>query len=64
LILDEHDNNVTLEAIEQAKDIGLNMTTLPSHTSHALQPLNVSYFKPFKIAFKKDRDVAMSRNNR
>jgi hypothetical protein len=31
------------------------MFTLPSHTSHALQPLNLTCFKPFKIAFKKIR---------
>jgi len=39
------------------------MITLPSHTSHALQPLDVSCFKPFKITFRKVKDVAMSRSN-
>jgi hypothetical protein len=63
LIMDGHGSHVTLEAIEHAKDIGLDMITLPFHTSHALQPLDVSCFKPFKITFKKDKDVAMSRNN-
>ena len=28
------------------------MLTLPSHTSHGLQPLDVSCFKPFKVAFR------------
>jgi hypothetical protein len=41
---------------------GLNMITLPSHTSHAFQPLDVSCFQPFKIAFKKERDVVMAKN--
>ncbi len=63
LILDGHGNHVTLEAIEQAKDIRLDMLTLPSHTSHALQPLDVFCFKPFKITFKKDRAIAMSKSN-
>ncbi len=40
LIMDGHDNHVTLEAIEQAKEFGLDMITLPSHTSHTLQPLD------------------------
>jgi hypothetical protein len=39
------------------------MITLPSHTSHDLEPLDVSCFKPFKTTFKKVRNVAMSRNN-
>jgi hypothetical protein len=39
------------------------MVTLLAHTSHALQPLDVSFFKPFKIAFRKERDNAMVKNN-
>jgi hypothetical protein len=63
LILDGHHNHVTLEAIEQAHEFGLNMVTLPAHTCHALQPFNVSCFKPFKTTFKKEKDVAMSKSN-
>jgi hypothetical protein len=36
LILDGRGSDVTLEAIEQVMDFGLNMITLPSNTSHAL----------------------------
>jgi hypothetical protein len=36
LILDGHGNHVTLEAIKQTKELGLNMITLPSHTLQAL----------------------------
>jgi hypothetical protein len=39
------------------------MITLPSHTSHALQPLDVSCFKPFKTTFKKKKNSAMVKNN-
>ncbi len=35
-ILDGHGNHVILEAIEHAKDIGLDIITLSSRTSHAL----------------------------
>jgi hypothetical protein len=34
-ILDKHGSHVTLEAIEQTKEFGLDMITLPSPTSHA-----------------------------
>jgi hypothetical protein len=53
LILDGHGSHVTLEATKQALDFGLDMITLPSQTSHDVQPLNISSFKPFKTTFKK-----------
>jgi len=62
LILDGHGSHVTLKALEQAMAFGLDMITLPSHTSHALQPLDVSCFKPFKTTFKKERDATMARS--
>jgi hypothetical protein len=36
LILDGHGSHVTLEPIGQAHEVGLDMITLPIHTSHAL----------------------------
>ncbi len=63
LILDEHDSHVTLEVIKQTKEFGLGMITLPSHTSHVLQPLDVFCFKPFKTTFRKVKDVTMSISN-
>ncbi len=60
-ILDGHGSHVTLEVIEQVQKFGLDMITLRSNTFHALQPLDVISFKPFKIAFRKERDIAMVR---
>jgi hypothetical protein len=51
LILNGHGNHVTLETIGLVKEFGLDMITLPSHTSHALQPLDVSCFEPFNTTF-------------
>ncbi len=39
------------------------MLILLAHTFHALQPLDVNYFKPFKLAFMKEKDNSMIRNN-
>jgi hypothetical protein len=61
--MDGHDSHVTLEAIKQAHEFGLYMVTFPTHTSHALQPLNVFYSKSFKITFKKEKNVTMSNSN-
>lgn len=38
------------------------MIILPSHTSHALQPLDVIHFNPFKTTFKKERDGEVNKN--
>ena len=52
LILDGHGSHVTLEMVQKAKHEGLDIITLSSQTSHKLQPLDVSIFKPFKVAFR------------
>jgi hypothetical protein len=39
------------------------VVTFSSHASHALQPIDVSCFKPIKITIKKERNNAMAKNN-
>ena len=56
LILDGHGSHVTLEVVQKAKSKGLDIITLPNHTSHRLQPLDVTIFKPFKTTFRACRD--------
>ena len=56
LILDGHNSHVTLEVVRILMESGLDIVSLPSHTSHALQPLDVSCFKLFKTMFRKIRD--------
>jgi hypothetical protein len=63
LVLNEHGSHVTIKAIEHAITFGLDMVTLPSHTSYAFQPLYVTYFKPLKNAFRKEQDFTMAKNN-
>ena len=48
IILDGYKSHLTLEVIQKAREHGVDMINLPSHTSHALQPLDVACFKPFK----------------
>jgi hypothetical protein len=52
-----------MKEFEEAIDFKLNMVTLLSHTSHAFQPLDVTCFKPFKNAYKRERNFAMVVNN-
>jgi hypothetical protein len=62
LILDGHISHVSVEVVQEARRVRLDLLTLPSYTSHALQPLDVSVFKPFKQFFHQYRDYWMSRN--
>jgi hypothetical protein len=62
LILNGHGSHVTVDVVKTARSVGLDLLTLPSHTSHAMQPLDVSCFKPFKQAFMLLRDVWTRRN--
>ena len=62
LILDGHNSHVTLEVVKISMESGLDIVSLPSHTSHALQPLDIACFKPFKTAFRQIRDVWCLRN--
>jgi hypothetical protein len=52
-----------LKLRKKARAMGLHLLTLPSHCSHAMQPLDVAVFKPFKGTFHVYRD-AWTLNNR
>ena len=42
-------SHVTPDVAHATWKIGLDVLTIPSHTSHATQPLDVSIFKSFKM---------------
>ncbi|XP_055714811.1 uncharacterized protein LOC129808928 [Phlebotomus papatasi] len=48
LILDNHSSHLSLEAIRYCREHGIYMLTLPPHTSHKTQPLDLTVFGPFK----------------
>ena len=62
LILDGHNLHVTLEVVKISMESSLDIISLPSHTSHTLQPLDVACFALFKKAFRKLRDAWSMRN--
>lgn len=51
LIMDGHASHCTIEAIEWARQNNIILFILPPHTSHALQPLDVGCFGPFKSVY-------------
>lgn len=53
---------MALQTIEKANKLGIDLLTLPTHTTHKLQPLDVSVFGPFKNYFKSERVAWMAKN--
>ena len=43
----------SVDVIEQARANDIHLLCLPAHTTHILQPLDVSVFKSFKSNFSK-----------
>lgn len=63
LIMDGHYcHTKNLEAIQLAKNNGVVMISLPAHTTHRLQPLDVSFFKPLSVYFNEASDKWMRTN--
>lgn len=63
LIMDNHNSHCTLEAWELAKSNYTIMLTIPPHSSHRLQPLDVSFFGPLKRAYNKECDMYIKSKN-
>ena len=63
MILDGHKSHITLGVLQKARMCGLDTISLPSHTNHALQPLDMACFGPFKKAFRAYRDLWMMQGN-
>ena len=53
LFVDGHASHITLDVIDVAKENDVILFCLPPHTTHALQPLDVSVFKSLKSNFSK-----------
>jgi hypothetical protein len=53
LILDGHFSHIPYPVLLEARDMHVNIFTLPSHTTHFLQPLDVVNFQVFKRLYEK-----------
>lgn len=51
LIMDSHASHFTPEVMEIAAQNEVIIVALPSHTSHILQPLDISVYRPLKVAW-------------
>jgi hypothetical protein len=56
LILDGHSSHITANFIAYCMDNKIDLLVLPPHTSHVLQPLDISIFQPLKRALATETD--------
>ncbi|CAG5051853.1 unnamed protein product [Parnassius apollo] len=52
LIMDSHASHIAPKILDYAKSHQIILFTMPAHTSHILQPLDVGVFRPLKAAWR------------
>lgn len=62
MILDGHGSHVTPEFIEYADQHKILLMIFPPHSTHRLQPLDVSLFKPLSTAYSDELSHFLERN--
>jgi len=62
LIVDGHSSHKSLAAIDMARNHGISMVCLPPHTTHRMQPLDLTFFGPLKKNYNKECDKWMTSN--
>lgn len=63
LLLDGHRTHINLTVIKVARENNVSIIKLPSHTSHRLQPLDVSCFGPLKTRWNQELVTFQRANN-
>lgn len=56
LICDNHESHISITALNIAKENGVTILTIPPHTSHKIQPLDVSVYGPLKAYYNEAVD--------
>lgn len=59
LILDNHYSHSSYEAFVFCRENHVVVLSIPPHTSHRMQPLDVAFYGPLKKAYKKECDLFM-----
>ncbi|XP_065674145.1 uncharacterized protein LOC136091088 [Hydra vulgaris] len=54
LILDNHETHMSINFINLASDNDVIVLTIPPHTSHKLQPLDIAVYGPFKCHYNRN----------
>lgn len=64
LVLDNHSSHISLPIFDFCKKHAIVLLTIPPHTSHKLQPLDISFYGPLKSAFNRQCDYHLMTTER
>ncbi|KAI5696449.1 hypothetical protein M8J76_000298 [Diaphorina citri] len=62
LIYDNHESHINIQVYELAKASGVHILTLPPHSTHKMQPLDVGVYSPFQKYYTSAMKSWMMRN--
>lgn len=62
LVLDNHESHISLAACNFCKKKFIHVITLPPHTSHKMQPLDLTFHGPLKTAYNRECETHMVNN--
>ncbi|RVE40239.1 hypothetical protein evm_015111 [Chilo suppressalis] len=62
LVLDNHESHISLAAYNFCKKNFIHVITLPPHTSHKMQPLDLTFHGPLKTAYNRECETHMVNN--
>ncbi|XP_065684254.1 uncharacterized protein LOC136096658 [Hydra vulgaris] len=62
LVLDNHESHINLDCYLLCRGNGIVLLSLPPHTSHRMQPLDLTYFGPLRSEYNRECDIFMAAN--
>ena len=62
LILDGHSSHLSLQCLEYCVEHQIELLCLPPHTTHVLQPLDRTVFKPLKAYYHQEGNIFIHNN--
>ncbi|KAL6153674.1 hypothetical protein ACJBU6_06979 [Exserohilum turcicum] len=62
LVLDGHGSHITMDFIKYCDEHKILLAVYPPHSTHTLQPLDVSMFKPLSTAYSNEVSAFMDRS--
>jgi hypothetical protein len=62
VLLDNHESHMGWDVILYCRDNGIHLLTFHPHTTHRMQPIDVSVFGPFKRRLRNEQNEWLSKN--